>query len=77
MCNHITQSGLNDMELMNELEEMGYDFRNSNQTLDDVINDSRPITELSNDDFNWLGAYEMAINEGYRYCECCDRWYKN
>lgn len=56
---------------------MGYDFRNSNQTLDDVINDSRPITELSNDDFNWLGAYEMAINEGYRYCECCDRWYKN
>lgn len=30
MCNHIIQSGLNDMELMNELEEMGYDFRNSN-----------------------------------------------
>lgn len=69
-------NGLNDMELMAELEEMGYDFRKDNQTSEDVENDSRSLAELSEDDFDWSGAYETAINEGYVYCEECERWCK-
>lgn len=77
MCKNCTcQNGLTDMELMAKLEEMGYDFRIANQTKKDVENDTRPLSELSREDFDWSGAYEMAINEGYTYCEKCKRWFE-
>lgn len=77
MCKHPDEEyGLTDMELMEVLEEMGFDFRNDNLTSEDAENDSRSIHELSRDDFDWSGAYEVAINEGFAYCESCKKWYK-
>lgn len=77
MCKHSAcENGLTDMELMEQLEELDYDFRNNNLTADDVEKDSRSIHKLSRDDFDWSGAYEAAINEGFAYCESCKKWYK-
>lgn len=74
MCACKTCNALTDMELMTELENMGYDFRKDNKTSEDVKKDTRPLAELSKDDFDWSGAFEAANNEGFVYCEKCEGW---
>lgn len=74
MCGTTCTNGLTDKELMMVLEEMGYDYRLSNETKEDAEKDLRSIHELGKNDFDWSGAYEAAINEGYVYCVKCQKW---